>query len=189
MIERKVGLGPRGTKTQSHFAVVSPQRLRCYSPAFFLHDGMESSRESSRNATRCRAKTFKWSQTRSPPHPTLGNADGQVGFWELCSVTGSLFLPHTCLHASVFGAQPCGMRLARLVLCVLHVLSCVLGWLVNKLCSSLCRHTWCKARTCTQGHRLTLCVFPAQELWHYCDILKTLRMFSDTWPHLLMHMF
>lgn len=141
---------------------------------------MESIRESSRNATCCCAKTFKCSQTQSSPHPTLGSADGQVGFWEFCSVTGSLFLPHACLRASVFDASAALRYEARGTGCTCpscpFMCTTVTGQQAVFLLtawSQTCRHACCKARTCTQVRALTVCVFPV----HY-DILKTLRMFS-----------
>lgn len=173
---------------------VSPQQPRRYSLAFFLHDGMESIRESSRNATRSRAKTFKCSPTRSLPHPTLGIADGQVGFWEFYSVTGRLFLPHTCLLASVppclMHLQPCSMRLGGLVVRVHHVLSCVPRWLVSKLCSSLPGHKHVDMHAVKPEHALRSMLSQfVRFLVKSSDINVTFwrhsGCFQDTWLHVL----
>lgn len=161
----------------------------------FVEDGQEANFESlfetflnksikefSRNTTRLCAKTFKCSQT-VPHHIAPWGALMDKSGSGSCAVSPDVYFCHTrvCTPACLMHLQPCGRRLLGPVVCVHHVLSCVLQWLVNKLCSSLPPgHKHVDIHAVKPGHALrsVLSLFVRQELRHRRDILKTLRMFS-----------
>lgn len=104
--KKKVGLGEGGRSTAAFCGGLSTTTAPPQSVLFFLHDGMESIRESSRNATRCRAKTFKCSQTTLPCHiPPWGALMDKRDSGSSAVSLDVYFLPHACPCASVFYAS------------------------------------------------------------------------------------
>lgn len=186
MIKRNVGV--ERAETRLHFAVVSPQQPRHYSPSFSSMMGWNPAGNLAGMKHTVVQKPFlRAVPRRIPPWGALMDKWGSGS----SAVLLDIYFCHRRVHVPPCSMhlQPCGIRLGGLVVHVHHVLSRVAWWLVNQLCSSLLPgHKHADIHAVKPGHALTLCSRSLcvswsralTSLWHFEDTRDVPRT-----PHLM----